>query len=89
VFVFAISLLGLVVPVFHARPVAVMVASQAFGALLLPATVVCILWIGNKRAVMGAHRFGRVTNVALALVLAFAVVMSVAALKGLMRAMAG
>ena len=88
-FVIAISLLGLVVPLFHARPVAVMVASQAFGALLLPATVACILWIGNKRDVMGAHRFGALSNVALVLVLGFAVVMSTAALKGLASVLLG
>jgi Mn2+/Fe2+ NRAMP family transporter len=88
-FVFAISLLGLVVPIFHARPVAVMVASQAFGALLLPATVGCILWIGNKRAVMGAHRFGPATNTVLGLIFVFAIVMMTAALKGLTKALLG
>ena len=42
VMVFIISLLGLVVPFFGARPVVVMIVSQAFNAIILPATVACI-----------------------------------------------
>lgn len=88
-FVLGISALGLVVPIFQARPVAVMVASQAFGALLLPATVGCILWIGNRRDVMGEHRFRAGTNGLLVLVLAFALIMMTAGLRGLAAALLG
>ena len=42
--VFAVSLLGLVVPLFGARPVLVMITSQAFNAVILPATVACIIY---------------------------------------------
>lgn len=72
VIVLLISLLGLVVPVFGARPLVVMIASQAFSAILLPVTVGCILYLGNRRDVMGAHRFGRVNNAFLAAVFGFA-----------------
>jgi Mn2+/Fe2+ NRAMP family transporter len=88
-FVLGISTLGLVVPIFQARPVAVMVASQAFGALLLPVTVGCILWIGNRRDVMGEYRFRAGTNGILLLVLGFALVMMAAGLKGLVQALMG
>ena len=70
------SSLGLIVPIFDASPIAVMIASQAFGALILPVTVVCILTLGNRSSLMGEHRFSSVTNVLLVLILAFAVFMS-------------
>jgi len=48
IMVFFISLLGLVVPIFDARPVFVMIVSQAFQSIILPVTVVCILYLGNR-----------------------------------------
>ncbi len=82
VIVFVFALLGLVVPVFDARPVVVMIASQAFGALILPATVLCILYLGNKKALMGEHRNGVGANMALSAVLLFALTMSGVAIRG-------
>ena len=70
--VLAISLLGLVVPVFDASPVAVMIASQAFTAVILPATVLSILYLGNLRRVMGKHTHSLFTNVVLVAILLFA-----------------
>lgn len=81
----AISLLGLVVPVFNARPVAVMITSQAFGALILPATVGCILYLGNRRDLMREHAFRAGTNVALVLILLFALTMSWMSYSGLFQ----
>ena len=72
----AISLLGLIVPILRARPITVMMMSQAFGALVLPATVLCLMVIGNRRVLMREHAFGRGTNLLLALTLAFALTMS-------------
>ena len=66
-----ISALGLVVPLFGVRPVLVMIVSQAFGAMLLPATVACIFYLGNKRGLMGVHSNTAMTNVLLLLVFAF------------------
>lgn len=71
-----ISLMGLIVPVLNAKPVAVMIASQAFGALVLPATIVCIIFLGNKSALMGKHQFTILTNVILFAIFIFAVIMS-------------
>ena len=49
IMVFFISLLGLVVPIFEARPVFVMIISQAFNSVILPVTVACILYLGNRK----------------------------------------
>ena len=78
-----ISLLGLVVPITGAKPIAVMMVSQAFGALVLPATVACLVYVGNRRDLMGRHAFGFGTNTLLVLALAFAVLMSVLSYRGL------
>jgi manganese transport protein len=76
-------LLGLVVPLTGARPIVVMIASQAFGALILPVTVACILILGNRASLMGEHRFSLPTNAALALVFSFALLMSYFGYAGL------
>ncbi|WP_197527458.1 NRAMP family divalent metal transporter [Pirellulimonas nuda] len=84
--VLAVSLLGLVVPLSHAPPVFVMIASQAFNALLLPATVACILYLGNRKQLMGDFRFGGATNLMLVAILAFSFVttwIGLSALRGL------
>jgi Mn2+/Fe2+ NRAMP family transporter len=79
-----ISCLGLIVPIFNAKPIVVMVGSQAFGALVLPATVACIFYIGYKIDLMGEHKFSKVTNVILSLIFVFALVMSYMSLNGIL-----
>ena len=83
IMVFFISLLGLIVPIFQARPIAVMIASQAFGALILPATVGCIFYLGNKPSVVGQHTFPITTNVVLFLILVFSLIMGYMGITGL------
>jgi len=78
-----ISSLGLIVPIFSVKPIAVMVSSQAFGALLLPATVGCILYIGNKKSLMGTYKFSTVTNIILSMIFVFAIVMSYMSYNGI------
>ncbi len=85
IMVFLISLLGFIVPVFHAKPVIVMIASQAFGALLLPVTVLCIMYLGNRPDVMGEENVNKLgTNIILFLILIFAFYMCGSAIKGLL-----
>ena len=55
IIVFFISLLGLVVPIFGARPVMVMIVSQALSSVLLPLTVGCILYLANRKDLMKEH----------------------------------
>lgn len=81
--VLLISLLGLVVPIFDAKPIAVMIMSQAFGALVLPVTVACIIYVGNKASIMKEHKFNLSLNIVLFAILAFAVFMSYMSYTGL------
>ncbi len=80
--VFLISLLGLVVPIFDARPVFVMIVSQAFNAVILPVTVACIFYLGNRKDLMGTHRNSTTTNIILGLILLFAIFTSVVGIRG-------
>lgn len=78
-----LSLLGLIVPIYKAKPIAVMMASQAFGALILPATVGAILYLGNRKDLMKEAKFGGTINLFLWLILLFAIAMSYMSLSGL------
>lgn len=85
VMVFFISLLGLVVPVFDARPVFVMIISQALNSVILPLTVACILYLGNRKKLMDQYRFSLSTNLMLILILAFAIFTSAIGVKGVVQ----
>ena len=80
--VFAISLLGLVVPLFGARPVLVMIVSQCFSAVILPITVACIFYLSNRSDLMGTHKNKLLANLILVVILLFSIFTSVIALKG-------
>ena len=82
--VLAISLLGLIVPITGARPIPIMVLSQAVGALVLPASVACLIVVGNRSSLMREHAFGPLTNAALGLTLLFALTMSWMSYSGLL-----
>ena len=87
IIVFFISLLGLVVPIFNARPVIVMIVSQAFNAVILPITVACIFYLGNKRELMKEYTFGLSSNVLLLLIFAFSIFTSVIGVKGILESL--
>lgn len=89
VMVLGISLLGLVVPIFEARPVFVMIVSQAFNAVILPITVACILYLGNRRDLMGEHRNTMTTNAILIAILLFSLVTSSMGVRGVWQLIAG
>ena len=82
IMVFLISLLGLVVPIFEARPVFVMIVSQAFQSIILPVTVACILYLGNRRDLMGEHKLTLTTNIFIGAVLLFSIVTTSMGIKG-------
>jgi Mn2+/Fe2+ NRAMP family transporter len=77
-----IAMLGLVVPIIHARPVWIIVMSQALGAIVLPVTVLSVRYLLNNKKLMGAHVLGRGANAALALVSLFSLVMASIGLYG-------
>ena len=89
IMVFAISLLGLVVPVLGARPVSVMIVSQAFNAVILPATVACILYLGNRQDLMGEHKNSTTTNALLIAILLFSLITSVMGIRGVWQIITG
>ncbi|GAC13840.1 Nramp family divalent metal transporter [Aliiglaciecola lipolytica] len=82
IMVFVISLLGLVVPIFEARPVFVMIISQAFNAIILPITVACIFYLGNRTDLMKEHKNTLLANCILAAILFFSIFTSVVGVKG-------
>ena len=82
IMVFLISLLGLVVPIFEARPIFVMIVSQAFQSIILPVTVVCILYLGNRHDLMGKHKHTLKTNIFLGAILLFSIVTTSMGIKG-------
>ncbi len=87
--VFLISLLGLVVPVFGARPVFVMIVSQALQSLILPLTVGCILYLGNRRDLMGKYRLSTLTNCFLFVILVFSFVTTSMGITGVWQLISG
>ena len=82
VMVLLISLLGLVVPLFKAPPVIVMIVSQAFNSVILPITVGCILYLGNRKDLMGEHKNSVFTNLILTAILLFSIVTTSMGVKG-------
>ncbi len=88
IIVLAISLLGLVVPIFEARPVFVMIVSQAFNAVILPVTVACILYLGNRRDLMGDHKNSAATNTVLTAILLFSLVTTSMGIRGVWQLIA-
>jgi Mn2+/Fe2+ NRAMP family transporter len=89
IMVLFISLLGLIVPVFKAPPVFVMIASQVFSALILPVTVLSIIYLTNSRNLMGAHKSNTLMNTVLFIILIFAIYMSFTGLKGILEYLTG
>jgi len=82
IMVLGISLLGLVVPIFDAPPVFVMILSQAFNSVILPVTVGCILYLGNRKDLMGEYRNKLATNIFLLAILVFSFVNTSMGIKG-------
>lgn len=89
IIVLGVSLLGLVVPLFDARPVFVMIISQAFNAVILPVTVACIIYLGNRKDLMGEHRNSVYTNSILVAILAFSLITSSMGIQGVRQVIAG
>jgi len=80
-------LICLVIPVFGGQPVWIMIASQAFQAMILPVITVPIMVLLNRRAVMGQDKAGWLLNLGLWATLIFALVTTYAAFVGLFDTM--
>lgn len=85
IIVLFISLLGLVVPIFDARPVFVMIVSQSFNAVILPLTVACIFYLSNRSDLMGIHKNTALANGVLTAILLFSIFTSCIGVVGVWR----
>ena len=74
---------GLVVPALGKNPVAVTIAAQVSNVFVLPLAVAAILWLLNRRGVMGEHRAGPCLNILLALAFFFSLAVAFAGGKAL------
>jgi manganese transport protein len=69
---------------FEARPLFVMIASQSLNVAVLPATVACIFYLGNRADLMGAYRHKAGLNICLVAIFLFALVTSFMGFQGLL-----
>ncbi len=82
-------LICLTVPLFGGRPVWIMVASQAFQAILLPVITVPILVLINSKKMMGEDRAGFWLNAGLVATLIFGLVTTYTGVLGLVDTLKG
>jgi Mn2+/Fe2+ NRAMP family transporter len=81
----AACLWALVIPALGSNPIAVTIAAQVSNVFVLPLVVLVILWLVNKRGVMGKHRAGAALNVTLVAALFFSVLVACVAVKSLIE----
>ena len=62
----AAAVWGLVVPAVGSNPVLVTIMAQISNVFVLPLTVAVILWLVNRKDVMGRYRAGPLLNASLA-----------------------
>ena len=77
-------LLGLVVPVFGGRPVLVLIIAQAMTVIVTPLILALMLYIYNKRSIMGPNTAGVTSNISLVIILLFTIAMAVAGIIGIL-----
>ena len=77
-------LICLTIPIFGGSPVWIMVASQAFQALLLPVITIPILLLLNRKDLMGENKAGFGLNLGLWATLIFGLVTGYAGILGLL-----
>ena len=83
------ALWGLVVPLIGSNPVTVTVAVQVSNVFVLPLAVAAIMFLVNRRSVMGEHRAGWLMNVLLSAALVFSAATAVAGVKALLGSSSG
>lgn len=85
IMVLLISLLGLIVPIFNAQPIFVMVVSQVFNAVILPVTVLGIIYLSNRSDLMGKYKNTLLENIFLGLILLFSIYTSYTGITGVIQ----
>ena len=79
----AAAVWGLVVPAVGSNPVSVTIMAQISNVFVLPLTVAVILWLVNRRNVMGRYRAGYLLNISLAAAFVFSVAVAYVGAKTL------
>jgi Mn2+/Fe2+ NRAMP family transporter len=77
-------LCGFIVPLIGARPVYAMIVSQCFQIFPLPLVTVAIMYLLNRKDLMGKHKAGLWLNIGLLCTLGFALLISYQAILGLL-----
>ena len=72
----------LFIPIFGGKPVAIMVASQAFSPLMMPLLVISLLIMLNSKKVMGERTISKSFSFLLIVTLGFSLYMLVIAAEG-------
>jgi len=72
-----------VVPEVGVNPIAAQVATQVAQVFILPLVIVVFIILSNRRDLMGNHRTGVLMNIGMVTALVFSLIMSYAAVKGL------
>jgi Mn2+/Fe2+ NRAMP family transporter len=79
---FTVSL-GLVVPIFGGRPVLIMIISQVFAAIATPVVVLLMLFLQNKKEIMGKYRASSGFNFIMIVIFVFTVFMTITGIVGI------
>ena len=69
-------LMGLMVPILGANPIVAQVATQISQVFILPLVIVCILYLVNKKSLMGKQKAGVLLNLGMGTSLIFAIFIS-------------
>jgi Mn2+/Fe2+ NRAMP family transporter len=78
-------LIGLMVPVIGANPIAAQVATQISQVFVLPLVIVAILLLVNKKALMGEYKAGILLNLGMVTALVFSFFISYTAVLAVME----
>ena len=85
--VLCVVLIAFVVPVFGARPVFVMLVSQALITVATPIILLLMWRLLNKRDVMGVHAASTGQNVLMGVILLFSILMAITGVVGIVGSM--
>lgn len=79
------SVIGLSVPILGANPIAAQIATQVAGVFVLPLVIGGIMYLINRKDMMGEHKAGIGMNIGLAAALVFACIISYTGLIALLE----
>ena len=80
---------GLVVPALGGNPISVTITAQISNVFVLPLTILAILYLLNRKDLMGEHRAGVAANAGLGAALAFSLAIAYSGVKALGEVICG